>query len=92
MALDIESFGEKKQLQIDQVTAARNQVRPGEKARLNVVLAGENGAEVSRKVEYRSADRGTRRARCISRWPTAASTNIAEYRQIIGTPPKSAAS
>lgn len=88
VALDIESFGEKKQLQIDQVTAARNQVRPGETARLNVVLTGENGAEVSRTVEY-AVPIGEPAGPLYFTVADGASTNIAEYRQIIGNPPKS---
>ena len=88
VALDIESFGEKKQLQIDQVSAARNQVRPGEKARLNVVLLGDNGTEITRTVEY-DVPVGEPEGTLYFTVADGASTNMTEFRQVLANPPKS---
>jgi hypothetical protein len=52
VAIHIEAFDQKKQLTIDGISVSRREVRPGEKVLLNVVLAGENGAETLRQVEY----------------------------------------
>jgi hypothetical protein len=52
IALEIQSFDRKRQLQIEQVWASRREVRPGERLELTVVLSGENGLEVTRKVGY----------------------------------------
>jgi hypothetical protein len=52
VALEIQSFDEKKQLQIEQVLTGRREVRPGETVELNVTLVGENGVEMTRKVNY----------------------------------------
>jgi hypothetical protein len=88
--LSIASYDEKKQLQIDQVAASRREVRPGENIRLTTVFTGENGREVSRNTDYVVP---------ISATPgplffTVADgnvTNMTEFRQIIGNPPRSAA-
>jgi hypothetical protein len=63
-------------------------VRPGEKARLNVVLLGENGAEISRTVEY-EVPVGMPPGPLYFTVADGATTNITEYRQIIGNPPRS---
>ena len=52
VALAVEAFDQKKEWTIDSVSASRREVRPGEPIRLRVVLAGENGAEVARAVDY----------------------------------------
>ena len=90
VVLDIESFGEKKQLQIDGVTVARHQVRPGEKVQLQVVLAGENGAEVTRRVEY-DVPVGAPAGPLYFTVADGATTNLTEFRQIIGATPKTVA-
>ena len=89
VALEIECFDEKKQLQIDQVVAAPHEVRPGEKVRLTTVLVGDNGAEVTRAVDYLVPEGAPPGPLCF----TVADgnvTNIAEYRQIVGETPRSA--
>ena len=88
VALDIESFGEKKQLQIDQVTAARRQVRPGEKVELYTVLVGDNGAEVTRKVEYQ-VPVGARPGPLYFTVADGATANVQNYRLLAGNAPKS---
>jgi hypothetical protein len=90
VALQIESFPRKRQLQIDQLWSSRREVRPGETVDLTVVLSGENGLELVRKVSY---------AVPIGALPgplqfTAADANIinlTDYRQLVASPPKSSA-
>lgn len=86
--LEIESFSEKKQLQIDQVTAARNSVRPGEKVELFTVMVGDNGAEVTRKVDY-EVPVGAPPGPLFFTVADGATTNMQEYRIVAGTQPKS---
>jgi hypothetical protein len=88
VTLDVESFPEKKQLQIDQVTASRNQVRPGEKVELYITLAGENGVELNRKVDY-TVPVGAPTGPLYFTVADAATTNLADFKQILGTTPRS---
>ncbi len=90
VALEIGSFPEKRELQIDQVWSSKREVRPGESVDLTVLLAGENGAEVTRKVTYRvpvGAPTGPLQFSAAD----ATTINLTEYRQMISAPPKSAA-
>jgi len=52
VSLAVETFEQKKEWTIDSVSASRREVRPGEAVRLRVSLAGDNGAEVARTVDY----------------------------------------
>ena len=52
MDLRIEAFDKKKQLDIDGLSLSRREVRPGEKLQVQVMLAGENGVETVRKLDY----------------------------------------
>ena len=52
VAVNLDILDRKNQLSIDSVSASPYQVRPGGKVRLNIVLAGENGADITRPVEY----------------------------------------
>lgn len=87
--LSIESFDEKKQLQIDDVQVSRRQVRPGEKVQLAAVLRGENGLEVVRKAEYRVPESATPGPLFFT-VADGMTTNLAEFRQLLMSPPKSA--
>jgi len=89
VALDIDSFDEKKQWQIDQVTASPHEVRPGGKVRLTAVLVGENGAEVTREVDY-VVPVGATPGPLFFTVADGNVTNLAEYRQIIGGSPRTA--
>ena len=51
--IEIDSYDERKQMQIDQVWTSRREVQPGDSLDLTVVLAGPNGVERSHKVTYR---------------------------------------
>jgi hypothetical protein len=89
IALEIEAFDRKRQMQIDQVWPSRREVRPGEGVELTVVLAGENGAELVRKATYRvpvGAPAGPLQFTVAD----ANTINLTEYRQMLGMPAKSA--
>lgn len=88
VALDIESFDAKKQFQIDSVYAGRREVRPGEKVELTTLLVGENGAELARKIEYQ-VPRGITPGPLYFTVADGMTTNLAEFRQILGAQPKS---
>jgi len=83
VALDIESFDEKKQLQIDQVSAARREVRPGETVDLSIGLTGENGTETSRTVKW-TVPIGMEPGPLYFTVADGNVTNMTEFRQIIG--------
>jgi hypothetical protein len=87
--MDIDSFDEKKQLQIDQVVAAPHEVRPGEKVRLTAVLVGDNGAEVTRTVDYLVPVGATPGPLCFT-VSDGNLANLSELAQIIGGTPRSA--
>jgi hypothetical protein len=90
VALEIGSFQRKRQLQIDQLWSSRREVRPGESVDLTVVLAGDNGTELTRKVTYR-VPIGALPGPLQFTAADALTINLTEYRQLISTPPKSAA-
>jgi len=90
VALEIGSFPQKRQLQIDQLWSSRREVRPGESVDLTVVLAGDNGTELTRKVTYR-VPIGALPGPLQFTAADALTINLTEYRQLIATPPKSAA-
>jgi hypothetical protein len=90
VALEIGSFPRKRQLQIDQLWSSRREVRPGESVDFTVVLAGDNGAELTSKVTYR-VPIGALPGPLQFTAADAMTINLTEYRQLISTPPKSAA-
>jgi SpoIVB peptidase S55 len=88
VVLEIESFDEKKQLQIDQVAAARRDVRPGETVELSVALTGENGAETTRTVKW-AVPIGIEPGPLYFTVADGNVTNLTEFRQIIGATARS---
>jgi len=88
--LDIESFDEKKQLQIDQAWISRREARPGETVELSVALSGSNGAEMIRKVPWMIPS-GAPAGPVYFTVADGNTTNFTEYRQLIGTTPRSPA-
>jgi hypothetical protein len=86
----IESFDAKKQLQIDRAQTSRRTVRPGEEIEIAAVLAGDNGAETVRSVRYRVPE-GAPAGALYFTVADGATTNITEFRQLLTSPPKSAA-
>ncbi len=87
--MHIDSFDEKKQLQIDQVVAAPREVRPGEKVRVTAVLVGDNGAEVTRTVDYPVPVGAAPGPLCFT-VSDGNLANLSELAQIVGGTPRSA--
>ncbi len=86
--LSIEASERKRVLQIDQITASRKEVRPGDSVDLTVTLAGENGVEVLKTVHYRipvGAQNG------ILNFTAADGnySNLLDYQQLAAALPKS---
>jgi hypothetical protein len=89
VAINVEAFDQKKQLTIDGISVSRREARPGEKVLLNVVLAGENGAETTRQVEYQ-VPIGAEPGPLYFTVADANTANLADFRQILATSPRSA--
>jgi SpoIVB peptidase S55 len=82
VTLNLEAFDHKKQLTIDGVSAARREVRAGEKVLLHISLTGDNGAEVVRQVEYQ-VPAGAQPGPLYFTVSDATSANVADYRQVL---------
>jgi hypothetical protein len=89
VAIQVEAFDQKKQLTIDGISVSRREARPGEKVLLNVVLAGENGAETVRQVEYQ-VPIGAEPGPLYFTVADANTANLADFRQILTSSPRSA--
>jgi hypothetical protein len=90
VAVNIEAYDLKKELTIDNVTAARREVHAGEKVQLNIVLSGGNGAETVRRVDYEvpiGAEPGT----LYFTVSDATIANLSDFRQILSANPHSPA-
>jgi hypothetical protein len=86
--LHVDFLDQKKELAIDSLSVGRRTVRAGDTVRLNIALAGENGAEVARQVDYR-VPLGTDPGTLFFTVADAGATNLADFRQIIGATPRS---
>jgi hypothetical protein len=88
--LEVVASEQRHTLQVDQVTASRRVVRPGESVELAVTLTGENGAEIVRKVRY-ATPIGLPPGPLLFTVADALTTNTTNYQQAITTPSKSPA-
>jgi len=88
VALDIDSFDEKKQFQIDQVSVSPHEVRAGDKVHVTAVFVGDNGAEVSRTVDY-AVPIGAPAGPLYFTVADGNVANLSEFRQIVGSTPRS---
>jgi hypothetical protein len=86
--LEIDSFDEKKQLDIDHVFAGRRQARPGETIDLTVGLTGENGVLTTRKVSFPTPI-GMTPGPLYFTVSDASTANLTELRQAVTTTPRS---
>jgi len=89
VALRIEALDQKKQLVIDSVFASRREVHPGEKVQLRVLLAGDNGSELLRTVDY-EVPIGAPAGPLYFTVSDANTANVADFRQILAGSPHSA--
>jgi len=90
VVLQVDASDRKKQVNIDALTVSRHEVRPGDKVTLTVVMVGDNGAETRYPLEYQvpiGAEPGT----LFFTVADGATTNLADFRQILGVNPHSAA-
>lgn len=90
VALNIESYPRKRQLQIDELWSSRREARPGETIELTVMLTGESGVELARKVSYK-VPAGAPPGQLQFTAADANVMNITEYRQLVAAPPRSPA-
>ena len=87
ITLSIEASERKRLVQIDQITASRKDVQPGEPLDLTVTFTGENGAEMQKTVQYRvpiGAQAGTLNFTASD----ASYSNTLDYQQLLATVPK----
>jgi hypothetical protein len=82
VSLKVEALDQRKALSIDSVMAPERQVHPGEKLRVDVVLAGENGNEITRTVEY-PVPVGAPAGPLYITVSDAATANLTDFRQIL---------
>jgi hypothetical protein len=85
--LEVESFDRKKEFKIDQVWASAREAHPGDKVELTTILAGENGAELTRKLSY-TVPVGASAGTLYFTVADAASANLTEYQQLLTTAPR----
>jgi SpoIVB peptidase S55 len=82
VSLRVEALDQRKALAIDSVATSTREVRPGEKLGIHVVLAGENGSETTRSVEY-AVPIGASAGPLYITVSDAAAANLADFRQIL---------
>ena len=86
--LAIEASERKRALQIDQITASRKEVRPGDSVDLTVTLTGENGVELIKTVHYK-VPVGAQTGMLNFTAADGNYSNLLDYQQLAATPPKS---
>ncbi len=87
--LELDAYDQKKQMQIDQVWVRPRQVRPGDEVEITVSLVSGSGFEVTRKVSY-LVPVGMPEGPLYFTVADGATTNLSEYRQLLGGAPRSA--
>ncbi len=85
--IDVESFDRKKQVQIDQVWTSHREAHAGDDIEIGAVLAGENGAEITRKLTY-TVPPGAPAGTLYFTVADAASTNLNDYQQTMAAAPR----
>ena len=88
VAIKIEAFDEKRQLNVDTVTLSKHEVHPGDKLQLHVVMTGDNGLEVTRTVEYQ-VPIGAPPGQLYFTVSDAAVANLTDFRQVLQASPRS---
>jgi SpoIVB peptidase S55 len=88
VSIDVVPYDEKKQLQIDQVYAARPSVRPGEPVELLVDLSGEDGVELTRRIQFNTPE-GITPGPLYFTVSDAMTRNLTEIRPALGNQPRS---
>ena len=86
--LAIEASERKRAMQVDQITASRKEVRPGDSVDLTVTLTGENGAELVKTVRYK-VPVGAQTGMLNFTVADGNYSNLLDYQQLAALPPKS---
>ncbi len=89
VTLNIDASDDKKSLNIDSVTASKQEARPGETVRLYITLTGENGREVTREADY-AVPIGAGPGMLYFTVADASTTNVADFKQTVGATPRDA--
>lgn len=89
VALEIEAFDQKKQLNIDSVSVSPHEVRAGDRVRLNVALTGDNGSETVRHLDYQ-VPIGATPGPLYFTVADAGTANLTDFRQVLTSAPHSA--
>jgi hypothetical protein len=89
IAIRIDTYDEKKQLSIENVTVSRREARAGDSIVLNILMTGENGLEVTRRVVYHVPP-GAEPGMLYFTVADATVTNLSDFRPILSTTPRSA--
>jgi len=87
--IDVESVGELRQMQIDDVWPSRWRVRPGEDVELTVVLSGPDRSESYRKLTYH-VPVGAASGPLYFTVADGGTTNLEAYRRFMAASPRSA--
>ncbi len=88
ISVEIEASERKRLLQIDQITASRKEVHPGDALELTVSFSGENGLESQRSVRYTvpiGAPAGILNFTAVD----GSYSNTLDYQQVVSALPKS---
>lgn len=88
ISVEIEASERKRLLQIDQITASRKEVHPGDVVELTVSFSGENGVESQSSVRYKipiGAPAGVLNFTAAD----GSYSNTLDYQQVVSTLPKS---
>ena len=85
---DIDSSDTKRALQIEEVTASRREVHPGDSVSLTTLFTGENGAEVSRTVPLQIPT-GCAPGTLFITVADGSQTSVADLRQTLNSTPRS---
>jgi hypothetical protein len=88
VSIDIEAFDQKKQLNIDGLTLSKREVHPGDQLKLTVLLAGDDGAETTRSVDYQ-VPIGAQPGQLYFTVSDALSANLTEFHQSLTSSPRS---
>ncbi len=88
VALNIDSYPQKRELRIDQMWASRREVRPGESVDLMIVLGGDNGFETTHKVTY-NVPVGAPLGPLQFTATDAMTANLSDYVQLLTQTPRS---
>jgi len=90
VSINLDVFEQNRSLAVNGVTPSRRSVRPGEDVTLTVFLAGEGGAEVTRRITYQ-APIGLEPGALYFTVSDAATANLADFRQVLSVAPRTPA-